>query len=33
MPTPTGMAGLIGHTFFQQHVVCVDGPGHRLVIQ
>jgi hypothetical protein len=33
IPTPPGMAGLIGHTFFQQHVVCVDGPGHRLVIQ
>jgi predicted aspartyl protease len=33
MPTPAGMAGLIGHPFFQEHVVCVDGPGHRLLVE
>ena len=24
MPTPTGMAGLIGFPFFQQHALCFD---------
>ena len=33
MSTPPGMAGLIGHPFFEKHVVCVDGPRRRLFIQ
>ncbi|HUG98256.1 MAG TPA: hypothetical protein VMQ83_03690 [Gammaproteobacteria bacterium] len=33
IPTPMGMAGLIGHPFFQKHVVCIDSPGLRLFIQ
>jgi hypothetical protein len=33
MPTPTGMAGLIGHPFFLQHVLCFDYPRHTLHIQ
>jgi hypothetical protein len=33
IPAPTGMAGLIGHPFFQTHVVCVDSPGLRLFIK
>jgi len=33
IPTPKGMAGLIGHPFFQSHVICVDGPAKALHIQ
>jgi hypothetical protein len=33
IPTPTGMAGLIGQPFFQEHVLCFDYPRLTLHIQ
>lgn len=33
MPLPPEIAGLIGHPFFQEHVVCFDYPGFKLHIQ
>jgi hypothetical protein len=33
MPLPPEIAGLIGHPFFQEHIVCFDYPGLRLHIR
>lgn len=33
MPLPPEITGLIGHPFFQEHVVCFDYPGLTLRIQ
>ncbi|MEO8309282.1 MAG: hypothetical protein ABI616_14705 [Pseudomonadota bacterium] len=33
IPLPKEIAGLIGHPFFQDHVVCFDYPAHALHIQ
>ena len=33
MPLPPEIAGLIGHPFFQEHIVCFDYPRLRLQIQ
>jgi hypothetical protein len=33
MPLPPEIAGLIGHPFFQEHIVCFDYPWHRLHIR
>ena len=30
---PPGFDGLIGYNFFARHVVCMDFPGKRLLIQ
>jgi len=33
IPLPREIAGLIGHPFFQEHIVCFDYPGLTLHIQ
>jgi hypothetical protein len=33
IPLPKEIAGLIGHPFFQEHVVCFDYPKRRLHLQ
>ncbi len=30
---PPGFDGFIGYNFFANHIVCMDFPGHRLLIQ
>jgi hypothetical protein len=30
---PPGVDGFIGANFFEQHVVCIDFPGHRILVQ
>lgn len=32
-PAPEGLAGFIGYNFFASHVVCVDFPGHRMLVR
>jgi hypothetical protein len=32
-PAPAAMAGVIGHDFFIDHVVCVDFPENRLLVR
>ena len=33
IPLPPEIAGLVGHPFFERHVVCFDYPGSKLHIQ
>jgi hypothetical protein len=33
MPLPPEIAGLVGHPFFQKHIVCFDYPAQELHIQ
>ena len=33
LPLPPGFDGFIGYNFFAHHIVCMDFPGNRLLIQ